>query len=404
MQSGIKNYLTITASYWAFTVTDGALRMLVLLYFHTLGYSTFDIALLFLLYEFFGIVTNLVGGWLGARLGVNTTLHLGMALQIVALILLAVPDAWLSVLYVMLAQALSGIAKDLNKMSAKSSVKLLVPANSDDRLFRWVSALTGSKNALKGAGFFLGAVLLELLEFRGALVTLASLLVFVLGASTALLTRGLGKMSSKPKFNRVFSQSPHINWLAAGRFFLFGARDAWFVVGLPVFMVSVLNFSFGEVGAYMALWVIGYGIVQAIAPQIVGRNGTPRGTTATYWIGALTLVPLAIALLLDSQFDPAVAVLGGLLIFGVLFAINSAIHSFLILAYAENDAVAMNVGFYYMANAGGRLLGTLMSGSAYQFGGLSACLYWSAALLVVSTMLSTKLPREQPGSSSAALE
>ena len=173
MQQALKNYLVVTGGYWAFTLTDGAIRMLVVLYFHTLGYSPFEVAMLFLFYEFFGIVTNLVGGWLGARFGLNRTMHLGMLLQVGALLMLTVPDAWLSVVYVMLAQALSGIAKDLNKMSAKASVKQFSTEDNQQGLFKWVAILTGSKNTLKGVGFFLGAGLLEWLGFRDALYTLA---------------------------------------------------------------------------------------------------------------------------------------------------------------------------------------------------------------------------------------
>ena len=63
MSSAIRNYALVTGAYWGFTLTDGALRMLVLLHFYALGYSAFEIALLFVLYEFAGIITNLVGGW-----------------------------------------------------------------------------------------------------------------------------------------------------------------------------------------------------------------------------------------------------------------------------------------------------------------------------------------------------
>ena len=162
MEPGLRHYLVITAGYWAFTLTDGAIRMLVVLYFHLLGYSPLQVAMLFLFYEFFGVVTNLVGGWLGSRIGLNLTMHIGMALQVLALSMLMAPDAWLGVAYVMAAQALSGIAKDLNKMSAKASIKTLLPdGGGHSRLFHWVAVLTGSKNALKGAGFFLGAALLQ---------------------------------------------------------------------------------------------------------------------------------------------------------------------------------------------------------------------------------------------------
>ena len=243
MDQNTRNYLTVTAGYWAFTVTDGAIRMLVVLYFHLLGFSPFEVAMLFLFYEFFGIVTNLVGGWLGARIGLNRTMNIGMGMQVVALLVLTVPDAWLSVPFVMSAQALSGIAKDLNKMSAKASVKTLAKGGGESRLFKWVAVLTGSKNALKGAGFFVGAGLLEAIGFRGALFLLAGMLLLVLIVTALLLPQGVGRMKSKPKFTQVFSNTPAINWLSAARFFLFGSRDLWFVVALPVFLVSVLGWS-----------------------------------------------------------------------------------------------------------------------------------------------------------------
>ena len=191
MENNLRNYLVVTAGYWAFTVTDGAIRMLVVLYFHLLGYSPFEVAMLFLFYEFFGIVTNLVGGWLGARIGLNLTMHIGMGMQVVALLLLTVPDAWLSVPYVMAAQALSGIAKDLNKMSAKASVKTLAGDGGESKLFRWVAVLTGSKNALKGAGFFVGAALLEWIGFRGALAVLAGHVVTGAGGHRPAAAQGL---------------------------------------------------------------------------------------------------------------------------------------------------------------------------------------------------------------------
>jgi predicted MFS family arabinose efflux permease len=402
--ASLRNYLVVTAGYWAFTVTDGAIRMLVVLYFHLLGYSPFEVAMLFLFYEFFGIVTNLVGGWLGARIGLNLTMHIGMALQVVALAMLTVPDAWLSVAYVMAAQALSGIAKDLNKMSAKASVKTLAGDGGESRLFRWVALLTGSKNALKGAGFFIGAALLELLGFRGALSVLAGALLLVLIVTAVLLPSGVGRMKSKPKFSEVFSRVPAINWLAAARFFLFGARDVWFVVGLPVYLYSVLGWSFTEVGGFLALWVIGYGLVQASAPRLIRRShhGTgPGGGTARLWAFVLALLPAAIAVALDRGLDPAAVLIVGLVLFGIVFAINSAVHSYLILAYSDFDRVSMNVGFYYMANAGGRLAGTVLSGWAYQTHGLEGCLWWSAAFVLLAALLALRLPATTPQASAA---
>jgi predicted MFS family arabinose efflux permease len=393
----IRHYLVITASYWAFTITDGAIRMLVVLYFHLLGYSPLEIALLFLFYEIFGVVTNLTGGWLAARIGLNRTMHIGMALQIGALLMLTVPDAWLSVAYVMLAQALSGIAKDLNKMSAKAGVKLVLPQSdgpqdgADARLFRWVAILTGSKNALKGVGFFVGGLLLALVGFRGALLILSAMLAVVLVVSMVLLPLEIGKTKFKAKFRQVFANTPEINWLSGARLFLFGARDVWFVVGLPVYLTAVVGWDNWKVGGFLALWVIGYGAVQALAPQLF-RNRPPDGVSARLWAVGLAALPAAMAIGLMNDFDPEWVVVGGLLLFGVVFAVNSALHSYLILHYADHDKVAMNVGFYYMANAGGRLVGTVLSGWVYQTQGLVGCLWWSTAFVLLAALLSLRLP------------
>ncbi|MDH5394523.1 MAG: organoarsenical effux MFS transporter ArsJ, partial [Gammaproteobacteria bacterium] len=397
MDSHLKNYLVVTASYWAFTLTDGAIRMLVVLYFHLLGYSPIEIAMLFLFYEFFGIITNLIGGWLGSRIGLNLTMHIGMTLQIVALAMLTVPDQWLSVFYVMLAQALSGIAKDLNKMSAKASIKTLLPsgASNNATLFKWVAVLTGSKNALKGAGFFLGALLLQLFEFRGALISLGSLLLIVLLASFVLLPSGLGRLEKKSPFSQVFSRSANINWLSAARFFLFASRDIWFVVALPVYLHSVFNWRFSQVGAFIAIWIIAYGIIQASAPRILKKSHHghgPDGHTASYWAFLLCVFPALIALALSFDFFSQFSLIAGLVIFGAIFAINSAVHSYLIVAWSDHDKVSMNVGFYYMANAGGRLLGTVMSGWIYQTQGITGCLWWSSLFIIIAAFLSLKLP------------
>lgn len=389
---GLAAYARITANYWAFTITDGAIRLLVVLYFYQLGYSGLEIALLFLFYEFFGMVTNLAGGWLAARLGLNTTLISGTLLQIVALLMLTVPEAWLSVVYVMFAQALSGIAKDLNKMSAKSGVKL-VAGDAEGRLFRWVAWLTGSKNALKGLGFFVGAALLYTVGFRGALFILAALLVLSLGLAVFGLPRGLGKVAGKPKFTQMFANSPAINTLSAARFFLFGARDVWFVVALPVFLSASLGWTPLEVGAFLALWIIGYGLVQAAVPALIARRGVdPTGMTARLWALVLMSIPLGIVIGLETGLEPGRVLIIGLGLFGIVFAINSAIHSFLILRYADSDRVAMKVGFYYMANAGGRLIGTLLSGWIFMTHGLIGCLIASTAMLTATWFISQRLP------------
>ncbi len=407
-QSGdLRNYILVTAAYWADTLTDGAIRMLVLFSFFQRGYTPFQVASLFIFYEVFGVVTNLVGGWLAARLGLKTTLFAGLATQVVALSMLAlVPELWLTVPYVMAAQALSGIAKDLTKMSSKSAVKLVVPADAPSALYKWVAILTGSKNALKGVGFFLGGLLLTVFGFQASLLILAGLVLVTL-ISTALLMRGeLGSTNKKAKFLQMFSNNRAVNMLAAARLFLFGARDVWFVIALPVFLYTVVGWNFWQVGGFMAVWVIGYGIVQASAPGILrrrieGQGSEPDGKTATWLAFVLAVFPAAIALALMSGIDPAVVVVAGLIAFGVVFALNSAVHSYLILAYTDSDKVAMNVGFYYMANAGGRLLGTVLSGLLYQWYGLVGCLWASVGFVLAAGLLSlllptTRAPRTRP--------
>ncbi len=394
MTAAIRQYLVITGNYWTFTLTDGALRMLVVLHFHQLGYSPLEIALLFVFYEFFGVVTNLLGGYLGARMGLNRTMNLGLLLQIVALAMLAVPAAALTVPWVMAAQALSGIAKDLNKMSAKSDIKLLVSDAEQGKLYRWVALLTGSKNTLKGVGFFLGGVLLMAIGFQGAVIAMASVLVLIWLASLVLLQQELGKSKAKPKFTDILSKSRPINLLSGARLFLFGARDVWFVVALPVYLHTVFGWDFWQVGGFMASWVIGYGIVQTLAPRITGDQA--GRLPAVFWAALLAVVPAAIALGLITGVSPQVAVVGGLLLFGVLFAINSSLHSYLIVSYARGDGVSLDVGFYYMSNAAGRLLGTVLSGWVYQVYGLEACLWLSAALIALAALIATGLPERRP--------
>jgi MFS family permease len=396
MRVDLRNYVIVTAAYWADTLVDGATRVLVLFYFYERGYSAFQVASLFLFYEIFGIVTNLVGGWVAARLGLRTTLLAGLGTQIVALSMLAfAPSSWLVVPYVMTSQALSGIAKDLTKMSSKSAVKLLVPEDAHGELYRWVALLTGSKNALKGVGFFLGGLLLTLVGFRSSILILLALIGTALVVVLTMARGQLAVPNPAAKFRGMFSNNPSVNVLAAARVFLFASRDVWFVVGLPVFLSSVLGWSFWQVGAFLAVWVIGYGIVQASAPRTTRRWGGPKGpdgTTAT-WLAFVLAVPLAaIAIGLTTDLPPTPIVVVGLVAFGVVFALNSAVHSFLILRYAEGDRVAMNVGFYYMANACGRLVGTVLSGALYQLGGLTWCLWASVLFVLAAGTLSRLLP------------
>ena len=401
--TALEQYQRVTANYWAFTLTDGALRMLVVFHFHQLGYTSLEIAFLFLFYEFFGILTNLYGGWLGARFGLRLTLWLGTWLQIGALLMLIpVADSWpkwWSVAYVMAAQALSGIAKDLNKMSAKSAIKTVVKSNDgDQQLFRWVALLTGSKNALKGVGFFLGGVLLTTLGFNASVGVMAAglMLAFLV---TLGLPADMGQMKRKPKVLSLLSKREGINVLSLARLFLFGARDVWFVVALPVFLETALGWRFWEVGSFMGLWVIGYGIVQGSAPALRrswGQTSSPGGSAVQFWSALLTAIPALIAIALWRQVaDPGLAIVAGLAAFGVVFAMNSSIHSYMVLAYSDSESVSLDVGFYYMANAAGRLLGTLLSGAVFLIGGLQACLWCSSAMVALAWLLSLRLPPPQ---------
>jgi predicted MFS family arabinose efflux permease len=398
----LRSYALVTGAYWADTITDGAIRTLVLFYFFERGYSPFEVASLFLFYEIFGIVTNLVGGWLAARLGLKATLVMGLAVQVVALGMLTVPAGWLVVPYVMAAQALSGIAKDLTKMSSKSAVKLVVPADAPAALFRWVAILTGSKNALKGVGFFLGGLLLTVVGFRTSLLLLAALVLTALLVIVMFMRGELGRADSKARFAQMFSNSRAVNLLSAARLFLFASRDVWFVVGLPVFLETRLGWSFWQAGAFLALWVIGYGGVQAAAPRLLGRRAQPDGRKATWLAVALAAAPAAIAIALQGSADPTFVVIVGLAAFGVIFALNSSVHSYLILSYAERGRAAMNVGFYYMANAGGRLAGTVLSGALYEWHGLTACLWASVAFVSAAALLSLLLPKAEPSTRALA--
>lgn len=395
----VKKYIAITANYWAFTLTDGALRMLVLLYFYQLGYSPFALATLFILYEVFGVVTNLVGGWLGARIGLNKTMLIGIVIQVLALLMLALPSEYLSVVYVMFAQALSGIAKDLNKMSAKSSIKLLLAkVNSEEaqsKLFTWVALLTGSKNTLKGVGFFLGGLLLTTFDFQVAVLLMAMALTIVALSTYPMLRGDIGKTSYKAKFSQLFSNNASLNYLSAARLFLFAGRDVWFVIALPVYLASQLQWQHQAVGTFLACWIIIYGIIQANAPKIIpfftGKVERTSHQQVTLWSVLLVLVTLLLcfAIYLYPQSNEVLVI--GLFIFGAAFAINSSLHSYLIIALAREDGVSIDVGFYYMANAMGRLLGTVLSGIIYQQFGLLVCMFFALILTSLASYFVRKI-------------
>lgn len=406
MRQGLAAYIAVTAAYWAFMLTDGALRMLVLLHFHALGFSPLQLAYLFVLYEVAGIVTNLTAGWLAARFGLTSTLYAGLSIQIIALLALTQLDpGWsvtASVAFVMCVQGLSGIAKDLAKTSSKSAVKLLAPEKGG-ALFKWVAALTGSKNAVKGLGFFLGAALLGVFGFITALMVMAAVLAAILIAVLWRMPPGLPGPRKGAKFTEVFSKDTRINRLAAARLFLFGARDVWFVVGVPIFLAAQFSdgtaqgasTAFFLTGGFMAAWIIGYGFVQGTAPRWLGaeRPAETRAPQARTWAFALVAIQGALAIA-AALLAPAILLpllIAGLLVFGAVFAINSALHSYLILAFSRAERVSMDVGFYYMANAGGRLSGTLLSGLSYQLGGLALCLAVSAAMAAISALIVNRL-------------
>ncbi|MBN9276809.1 MAG: organoarsenical effux MFS transporter ArsJ [Hyphomicrobium sp.] len=399
MTESVRNYLIVTASYWGFTLVDGALRMLVLLHFFQLGYSPFTLAFLFLLYEFAGIVANLLGGWLATRFGIPRMLAVGQALQIGGLLMLSALDpGWtvaMSVAWVVAAQGIAGLAKDFTKTASKSAIKA-TSAEGSGQLFKWVAWFTGSKNAMKGLGFFVGGLLLEAVGFKMALWLMAALLAVIFVAGMVLLPRQLGKAKSSKSVRELFAKSRGINLLAAARVFLFGARDVWFVVGLPVFLYAN-GWRFIEVGGFLAAWTIAYGGVQAIAPSLVTRSadGLSREIPAArVWSALLVTVPVALAGLLqiDGLWRPDLIVVIGLALFGLPFAVNSSLHSYLILAYAGSEKAAEDVGFYYAANAMGRLFGILLSGVLYQVGGMTACLVGSAAMLALCWLITLLLP------------
>lgn len=396
--AGIRNYAIVTAAYWGFTLTDGALRMLVLLHFFRLGYSPFTLAFLFLLYEVAGIGANLFGGWLAIRFGIARMLAAGLSTQVAGLLMLSAlsPD-WspaLSVLWVLIAQGISGVAKDLTKTASKSAIKLTA-GDAAGRLFRWVAWFTGSKNAMKGLGFFLGGLLLEGLGFRPALWAMAAALLLVLAGVLVFLPPMMGRAKPSRTARELFAKSRAVNLLAAARIVLFGARDVWFVVGLPVFLYAA-GWTFTMVGGFLALWTIGYGVIQAAAPAAIRRS--PDGLSsevpaARAWSLLLALVPVAIALGLAA--GPArgdLLVVAGLAVFGIAFAVNSSVHSYLVLAYAGSEKAAEDVGFYYAANATGRFAGTLLSGLVYEVAGLTGCLVASALMLAACWFLTLALP------------
>jgi MFS family permease len=348
------------------------------------------------------VLANLIGGWLATRYGITRMLTVGLLTQITGFTLLSLLNpAWtaaMSVAWVVVAQGVCGVAKDLTKTASKSAIKVTQAAAKEQdngQLFKWVAWFTGSKNAMKGFGFFLGGVLLQTLGFQGSLWLMAALLAVVLAGVVSSLPRMMGKSKASKSAKELFAKNAGINALAAARVALFGARDVWFVVGVPVFLYSQ-GWNFTMVGGFLAAWTIGYGLVQALAPQIVKRSADGLSSevpAARRWSAMLAVVPAGLATAVALQ-APALewVVVAGLALFGFAFAVNSSVHSYLVLAYAGSEKAAEDVGFYYAANALGRFLGTLLSGLLYQWGGLLYALMGSAVMLAACWLVTLNLP------------
>jgi hypothetical protein len=414
-------FIIITITYLLFTVTDGAVRMLVLLHAYNKGFTAMEVAIMFTLYELMGAVTNLAAGVAGSKWGIRATLISGLLLQIVGLgMLYGWSDDWSkgeAIVYVTIAQAMCGIAKDLTKLGGKTVTKLVTPEEKQVRLFKLVSALTGYKNSLKGVGYFMGAALLDW-SYEAAISVNIGFIIVALPFAIFGLTTQLGRVASKNiTLAAVFKQSDNINYLSLARLFLFGSRDLWFEVPLPFYLRSPegLGWPRAAVGALLASYIIIYGQCQSYSPQLVLaplKQSPPNKWACILWNAVLAVCPIFMgAMALTSMYDEpgdsstgkVATLMIGVFSFAIIFAINSAVHSYLVVKYAEGNKVAMNVGFYYMANAFGRLTGTIISGALYSYvgsnvnDGLAACFLASLVFVVISTVVTFWLDDDEGG-------
>ncbi len=396
--ASFRSYLLVTVCYWAFTISDGALRMLVLLHLHAQGQTAWALALLLVPYEVAGVVTNLIGGFLGARFGLKLPLILGLALQAIACGLLAVDAAMLTIAYVMMTQVLSGIAKDLTKTSAKAYVRALMPEDRSSALFRLVAIMTGSKNTMKGLGFFAGGAMLSWCGFAHTNLGLALLLILSVGLTWSLVPRVAGRPTVR--LRSVFQQDRVMLWLCVARAFLFGSRDAWFAVALPLYLIAY-GWSSWQVGAFLAIWVIVYGVVQASAPSMMkSKDAKASVSHVLKFTGLLALPLLVTGGFVYASVQPIFSLMLGLCVYGGVFAVTSSLHSWLAVALHDDERTAERVGFYYSANAVGRLSGTLVSGGLYALApspaiGLTSCLLASVLAVALACMGTMLLRREQ---------
>ncbi|KAK9829657.1 hypothetical protein WJX72_007147 [[Myrmecia] bisecta] len=407
-------FAIISLAYILFTTTDGAVRMIVLLHAYQQGFTALALAGIFSGYELAGVVVNLLAGVAGARWGIKATLLGGLSFQMVALgMLLGWQTSWgqaQAIVYISVSQVLNGVAKDLTKLGGKTVTKLVTPDEKQQALFKLVAWITGFKNSFKGLGYLLGAVLLTV-NYYLSIGIMMGLICAALPFAVSGLSWQLGRSERKNVTLRaVFRMNYNVNMLSAARFFLFASRDLWFEVTLPYFLRSPASgIGWGRVlvGLYLAIWIILYGQVQSWSPKFLLKplgQSPPNKWAAVLWAAVLVACPAAMTgVLFGSNVfgygvakGTAVAVMTVILyLFCLVFAVNSAVHSYLIVRYAEGNKVAMNVGFYYMANAGGRLVGTLLSGILYTYvgdsivQGFGACFAVSVAFVVISAVLAS---------------
>ena len=211
------------------------------------------------------------------------------------------------------------------------------------------------------------------------------------------LPAAIGQAKKKPPFTGMLSNSTGINRLSLARLALFAARDVWFVVSVPIFLASVLGWSFAQVGGVHGamghrLWRRAECFSPVAREDLTGGQAPGPGLASTLGPRPRCGHRPDPDRACDSQLPPAWTMLGGLGLFGIVFALNSSVHSYLVLAYSEADRVSLSVGFYYMANAAGRLLGTLLSGVLYQWAGVSGSLWGAVALAGLAGTVALWLP------------
>ena len=416
----VRNMYMSSIAYVVFTLTDGGARTIVLLHAHQLGFNAIEIALMFALYELMGVATNLAGGFFGSQHGLRFTVMLSLVLQLVGFTALActgtvfgeLKDATDSVRFeafwwIASCQALNGIAKDLMKLAGKSTPKLVTGPNENSKLFKLVAYLTGMKNSMKGLGYFVGGLLLAGTGYVGALAIMGGFIAILAPFSWIYLDSDLGIAKKRPKCSQVFNKNRNVNILSGARFFLFGSRDIWFEVAAPLFLAAApLDWSDGSVGGFMAGYTIIYGQFQALTAtafktEKLKRNPNNRDVVILAMICAV--LPAALGGLLyvirDHITATQVVLIMGVALYAIVFAANSSVHSFMIVLYSNRDKVAMDLGFYYMANAGGRLVGTVASGFVFYHTkseyGLSVCLWISSAFLLGAALVSMLLDKPQ---------